>query len=277
VTFLLLWSPTAHAQAEKTLNGCAKGTAKETKKYIADYLKTVGGCMDQISAAVIQNGGSATDAAAKCAKNLRKLVNGVDTTKTLSAKLATKIGKSCDPTVNPKLLHSEADILGTGALSEQIDAQNLDSFCELFGLSGPIDGLDKWVTCLTNAATCEARQSLATQYPRLLEWLTAVRPAIDALDSSSPTPDPAIVDALAALDALQSAIDSNNDTVADIACGSPLVCPPGQERSGGICVDLARSHENYKFICTSNFTHPQFKGIWEDIKWHREITSRIKA
>ena len=49
------------------------------------------------------------------------------------------------------------------------------------------------------------------------------------------------------------------------------------KESGDICVDLARKHENYKFLCTSNFTHPQFKGMWEDIKWHRNITSRIKA
>jgi hypothetical protein len=49
------------------------------------------------------------------------------------------------------------------------------------------------------------------------------------------------------------------------------------QESGDICVDLARKHENYKFICTSNFTHPQFKGMWEDINWHRKITARIKA
>lgn len=49
------------------------------------------------------------------------------------------------------------------------------------------------------------------------------------------------------------------------------------KESAEICIDLARKHNNYKFICTSNFTHPQFKGIWEDIKWHKNITSRIKA
>jgi hypothetical protein len=49
------------------------------------------------------------------------------------------------------------------------------------------------------------------------------------------------------------------------------------KESAEICVDLARKHENYKFICTSNFTHPQFKGMWEDIKWHKNITGRIKA
>ncbi len=46
---------------------------------------------------------------------------------------------------------------------------------------------------------------------------------------------------------------------------------------GEICVDLARKHDNYKFICSSNFSHPQFKGIWKDKKWHQKITSSIKA
>ena len=31
------------------------------------------------------------------------------------------------------------------------------------------------------------------------------------------------------------------------------------KESADICVDLALKHDNYKFICTSNFTHPQFK------------------
>jgi len=48
------------------------------------------------------------------------------------------------------------------------------------------------------------------------------------------------------------------------------------KESAEICVDLALKHDNYKFICTSNFTHPQFKGMWEDLKWHRQITNRIK-
>lgn len=49
------------------------------------------------------------------------------------------------------------------------------------------------------------------------------------------------------------------------------------KESAEICVDLARKHDNYKFICTSNFTHPQFKGMWDDVKWHRRITERIRG
>ncbi len=48
------------------------------------------------------------------------------------------------------------------------------------------------------------------------------------------------------------------------------------KESADVCVDLALKHDNYKFICTSNFTHPQFKGIWEDVKWQNQITTRIK-
>jgi hypothetical protein len=48
------------------------------------------------------------------------------------------------------------------------------------------------------------------------------------------------------------------------------------KESADICVDLALKHSNYKFICTSNFTHPQFQGMWEDVKWHQQITSRIR-
>jgi hypothetical protein len=48
------------------------------------------------------------------------------------------------------------------------------------------------------------------------------------------------------------------------------------KESAEMCVDLALRHENYKFICTSNFTHPQFRGMWDDVKWHQHITSRIK-
>lgn len=48
------------------------------------------------------------------------------------------------------------------------------------------------------------------------------------------------------------------------------------KESAEICVDLALKHKEYRFICTSNFTHPHFKGMWEDVKWHRQITSRIR-
>ena len=55
----------------------------------------------------------------------------------------------------------------------------------------------------------------------------------------------------------------------------PLIDWEFIKEAAEVSVDLAIKH-NYKFICTSNFTHPQFKGMWEDVEWHQQITSRIK-
>lgn len=45
--------------------------------------------------------------------------------------------------------------------------------------------------------------------------------------------------------------------------------------SGELCVELAVKH-GYSFICTSNFTHPQFPGIWNDVEWHQRLTACIR-
>lgn len=45
--------------------------------------------------------------------------------------------------------------------------------------------------------------------------------------------------------------------------------------SAEISVPLAVKH-GYKFICTSNFTSPQFIGMWEDVEWHRTMTGVIR-
>ncbi len=49
------------------------------------------------------------------------------------------------------------------------------------------------------------------------------------------------------------------------------------KESAEICVGLCKKHPQYKFICTSNFTHPHFTGIWDDVEWHREITRKIRS
>ena len=33
---------------------------------------------------------------------------------------------------------------------------------------------------------------------------------------------------------------------------------------------------NYSFNCSSNFTHPHFKTLWDDIDWHKKVTSIIR-
>ena len=47
------------------------------------------------------------------------------------------------------------------------------------------------------------------------------------------------------------------------------------KEAADVSVDLALKH-GYKFICTSNFTHPQFTGMGDDVAWHKSITGRIR-
>lgn len=48
------------------------------------------------------------------------------------------------------------------------------------------------------------------------------------------------------------------------------------KNAADVSVGLAVKH-GYHFICTSNFTHPQFKGMWDDVEWHQQITNEIKT
>lgn len=48
------------------------------------------------------------------------------------------------------------------------------------------------------------------------------------------------------------------------------------KEAGEICVDLGRKH-GYRFLCTSNFTHPQFPRLWADAAWHRRLTTMIRS
>ena len=42
-------------------------------------------------------------------------------------------------------------------------------------------------------------------------------------------------------------------------------------------VDRALRHHRWIAIATSNFCSPQFTGMWDDIPWHREMTTKIRS
>jgi len=48
------------------------------------------------------------------------------------------------------------------------------------------------------------------------------------------------------------------------------------KQSGEICAGLGAKH-GYRFNCTSNFTHPQFPRLWNDIAWHKRLTATIRS
>ena len=55
----------------------------------------------------------------------------------------------------------------------------------------------------------------------------------------------------------------------------PLLDWEWTKEAGEVCVDLAAKH-GYRFICTSNFTHPQFESLWNDVRWHKKLTTIIR-
>jgi hypothetical protein len=194
--------------------------AAEASKYIGAVATTVGECLFKASTAVLVDGGTAGDpAVAKaCVKQLLKVQNTAAPTKTLAAKFNAKVGKACDPAINPALKHIEADTYTVGAT--KLSAGNLNTYCQAFGLAGVIDDFDKWRDCIRSAADCEARQAIAIQFPRVLEYTEALLAAPEITGST---------DALAALTAIDAALEgSSNDNKPELTCGTRGLLKTGQ-------------------------------------------------
>lgn len=86
---------------------------------------------------------------------------------------------------------------------------------------------------------------------------------------------------------IQQAAERSRDLALPLATteGWALVCFrdwPGLEWDWimDLCADAvhkAISTERWFAICTSNFCGPQYRGMWRDVDWHRELTAAIKA
>lgn len=217
VSAMMVVAPAAFGQAARDLNKCQAAVAKEGSKYIRSVADTIGKCLKKMSTEVIENvaatATAATAAARICVVALRKIVNTDDPTRQLANRFNLKVGKKCDPVINPRLLHLESDTYTIGV--HKLSAVNLNTYCQSFGGDGMISDFDEWRDCLRTAAECEARQAVATQWPRALEYFEALDVAITALPPSQQK-----TDALAALAALDTAIEgTTDDDVPELACG----------------------------------------------------------
>lgn len=211
--FALPLASAATAQSGKSLQKCEATVSKETTKYIRSVSDTLGKCLQAASTEVLAKGGSAGNAASSCVKTLAKLVNTAKPTKTHAGRFNAKVAKACDPSVNTKLKHAEAEVYTVG--SGNISAGNIGAYCASFGGSGTIGDFDQWRDCVRAAADCEVYQSVATQYPRALEYAEALITAIGALPATQAT-----TDALTALGTADTEIEgATDDNIPEIACG----------------------------------------------------------
>jgi len=227
---LLLPASAANAAGPgSSLDRCQAKVSAATAKYVADVNKAVAPCLDAISTAVVGGGVSVSAAASgnakSCASKLRLLRNTSKPDAQLDLRLRAKIASSCDPAVNQRLLHDASAIWTVGATT--LGAANLADYCRAAGGSKTLTSVADWQSCLVAAADCQARQALALRWPRALEYLAALDPAIAALP---PTPETA--DALAALRALDAALEgTRDDQIPELTCAPSIgLAATGQTR-----------------------------------------------
>jgi hypothetical protein len=216
----------ASATAEKTLYTCQATAGKEGEKFVKSRIKYVDACLKKIANEIIgKNSANAANAAKTCVKMFRRLNDSRAIGKSVPEKFAAKIQQKCDP-ASAKTLHTIDDITGKGApgVSERIETQVIDTWCRHFGGDGSIDTWQEWRDCIMASHTCQANQAIAAQYPRAPEWLDLVRADMLLVVPSDPTE---VTDAVAELDAVNLAIDSDGDDVPDISCGGEgVACAP---------------------------------------------------
>lgn len=232
ITAALLWAATATAvppPPATSLNTCQAQVKTAAKTYADNYLNAVANCLNAVAGKVIKsNAPLTTPVPVICVLQFRNIYDTRATGKSLGEKLTAAIDKKCAPGML-NITHGVPDVLGPGAaLSEPIEAENLDTWCTHFGGDGSIDTLHKWSDCVAASHACAAQQEIVTQYPRALEWLAEVRTAMVAL--TPPAADPnKITDAVAGLDAVVAAIDGpDGNGQPNIRCGAGGLPATGQ-------------------------------------------------
>jgi hypothetical protein len=189
------------------------------KTYVDGYVNAVATCLQAVSTQIIQRNADASKAARTCVTQFRLLNDSRNAGKSLAEKLTASIDKKCAPGML-NVTHTLADILGTGAgVPESIEVENIEDWCANFGGSGPMTTVQQWVDCVAASHGCGARQTIATQYPRAVEWLGAVKPFMNALSPSPSSDTSQITDAVAGLDTVVAAMDPGSTGQASFQCG----------------------------------------------------------
>lgn len=214
-----VWNGAAQAQlteASESTELCQKLAQKEAAKLAATTRGAIAACLQRIAQVVVKENQATIDVAAATPTCLAKFYKlGRTDQKSLRDKMAAKIRKFCDPSdanyVGAHVANAVLGGMGAG-VNQPLSAAALDAYCsDLAAGSGTIAG---WVGCLETAAECQARQQIAVEFPRALEWLELM----DARFATSSSAKAA--DARSALRAVDDAIEGAlDDDMPEIACG----------------------------------------------------------
>lgn len=239
VVFVLSPAPSL-ASPESSLERCQRTAQREAAKFTQRTTAAVAACLQKVARDLVVKGAANADGAARACATAFSRIQNDDPTRTLEAKTRAKIGRRCDPTVNPGLEHTAADVLGSGAgVATPLGAEDIGAWCAWFGGDGELNTVEEWTDCIISAQTCNAYAALSVTFPQSLEWLDLANAAINTLS-------PPRADSLAALASVDSAIDGSvSDDNPEIRCGASLFPATGQmtayttESNGvsGIAVD----------------------------------------
>jgi hypothetical protein len=200
-----------------SLNTCQNAVKTATATFIKNKVTAIGTCLQAVSTQMVKNNAADASAAGSvCVTQFRKLYDSRGLHKQLSDKLVTAISAKCTP--GGSNTHTLADIIGVGAgVPQPLDADNLGGWCSHYGGSGSIASVQDWINCITAAAECDVASAIASQYPRVLDWLNLAQPAMSAV---APGADASkVTDAVAALTTLKTELDPNDANVVSIQCG----------------------------------------------------------
>jgi hypothetical protein len=212
----VMWGSSALAQEAKNTDKCMKTAGKEAFKYISQYQKNVGKCIEKVTKELVgKDQPTAAKAAKGCASALAQIASTDKPDKIIQAKMDAKIAKKCD---------GSAGLEGTGlleAFGQGPDIAGLDTYCSQLGAdmsdgtADTVDTLTDWLACIGAATTCQAQQSIAVAQPEAAESLREAATQLALLPA-----DTKITDAIATANAIADAIDGDQDGTPDIVCGT---------------------------------------------------------
>ncbi|MBM4265865.1 MAG: DUF1566 domain-containing protein [Deltaproteobacteria bacterium] len=220
---LLVPSSALGAPPAQSLARCQRTVAEEGTQFVTRVQQVVGRCLDAVSEETLRKERSAVDGAARACVNALDEILGNRGGLGAQARLESRIERWCVPG-RPDVTHTAADVLGPDAiLAQSIEARALGSRCAAFGGDGSIDSVEEWLDCVVEAHWSTSATAIVTEFPRALEWLSGLRPAMLGRSDSS--------QAVAALDVLVAEIETSGSVTPPIlpATGQTISHAPGDD------------------------------------------------
>jgi hypothetical protein len=197
-------APAAAMPPAHSLARCQRTVADEGQQFVTRVQQVVGRCLDAAAEEALRRERPVVDAAARTCVNAFAEILRSRGDLGVQPRFESQIERWCLPGQRD-VTHTAGDVLGTSpVVGQPIDARSLGTLCAGFGGDGAIDTVEEWLDCVVASHWSAAAATVGTQYPRSLQWLSGLRPAMNGSAGAS--------DAVAALDRLAAEIEAQGET-----------------------------------------------------------------